>query len=188
MERERGKEMYPGQSRNCLLSLFFCRQISFLREQNNLGKSSHWAQLSFACLQMDPQRIFLSALMVLVFITQGRDFQDYLNEKFCREGAGGAKAFHLNKLDIFPFYFTIIWLSQQTIRKDWIIATILPNCNSSTDQWAQVIAANCELKHKHLLFWSTFCVKLLFASNLERKVPTNFPIFITSKCEYCLAG
>ena len=52
---------------------------------------------------MDPQRIFLSALMVLVFITQGRDFQDYLNEKFCREGAGGAKAFHLNKFDIFYF-------------------------------------------------------------------------------------
>ena len=88
MERERGKEMYPGQSRNCFLSLSFCRQISFLREQNNLGKSSHWAQFSFACLQMDPQRIFLSALMVLVFITQGRDFQDYLNEKFCREGEG----------------------------------------------------------------------------------------------------
>ena len=41
---------------------------------------------SFACLQMDLQRIFLSTLMVLVFITVGRDFRDYLNGELERQG------------------------------------------------------------------------------------------------------
>ena len=42
--------------------------------------------VSFACLQMDLQRIFLSTLMVLVFITVGRDFRDYLNGELERQG------------------------------------------------------------------------------------------------------
>lgn len=77
---------------------------------------------------MDPQRIFLSALMVLVFITQGRDFQDYLNEKFCREGA---RAFHLNKSYILPFYFAI--RISQSIPQWILLHAVLLNYNSSLD-------------------------------------------------------
>ena len=53
-------------------------------------------------MQMDPQRIFLSALMVLVFITQGRDFQDYLNEKLCKWEGGQSFPSEYN---IYSFYF-----------------------------------------------------------------------------------
>ena len=40
--------------------------------------------------------------MVLVFITQGRDFQDYLNEKLCKWEGGQSFPSEYN---IYSFYF-----------------------------------------------------------------------------------